>query len=79
MRPYVWAGQIVIARKSKVPQVGDVVVFKHEGREKIKTISHLANAHMYVEGLHEHSTDSHSFGWLPASSVIGTVVWPRRK
>jgi hypothetical protein len=56
----------------------DVVVFLHEGKEKIKRISEIRGGEMFVLGDHaDASTDSRQFGWVYTSSVIAKVIYPR--
>lgn len=56
---------------------GSIVVFIHNGKEKIKRIEKIQNNTMYVVGDHpETSTDSRQFGWLPLDSVRAKVIWP---
>lgn len=72
---YVWATPWFSQLKA-----GDVVVFFHNGKEKIKRISDLRDNEMYVLGDHtESSTDSRHFGWIPKDSVRGKVIWPNAK
>lgn len=59
--------------------VGDVVIIRHGGLEKIKRIADIRNDRLFVRGDNDaHSTDSRSFGWLHVSVVSAKVVWPRR-
>jgi phage repressor protein C with HTH and peptisase S24 domain len=56
----------------------DVVVISHQGVEKIKRIHRITDGRIFVLGDNPlRSTDSHIFGWLDASTVVGKVVWPR--
>ena len=56
---------------------GDVVIFLHEGKEKIKRVSELEENRVYLLGDHEEaSTDSRQFGWLDIDTVIAKVIWP---
>ena len=57
---------------------GDIIIFFHDGREKIKRIQTLENNKIYVLGDHkEESTDSRHFGVIDTNQVIGKVWWPR--
>ena len=57
-----------------------VVIVSHEGKEKIKRITDIRDNMIYIIGDHEDdSTDSRHFGWLPKTSVVATIIWPRTK
>jgi hypothetical protein len=60
---------------------GDVIIFEHEGREKIKRVTAVAkNGQLYARGEQTAvSRDSRHFGAIDRSSVTGKVVWPRIK
>ncbi len=58
---------------------GDVVIFTHDGKEKIKRISEI-NEHeeVYVLGdFEEESSDSRQFGWIPISEIKARVIHPK--
>jgi nickel-type superoxide dismutase maturation protease len=77
MAPSLLPHQLVVAVRPRRLAVGDVVIFRHEGVEKIKRIHALREGQMYVLGDHpEHSTDSRHFGWLEITCIIGRVRWP---
>lgn len=81
MAPALRPGRLVFARR-RMPmaplRVGDIVVIRHGGLEKIKRISELAVDKLYVEGDNKlYSTDSRHFGWIDRNSIIGKVIWPR--
>ena len=62
-------------------KIGDIVMVRHNGLEKIKRIHDVdkQNARVYLLGDNPaHSTDSRAFGWLDVRSVVGKVWWPRR-
>lgn len=79
MEPTLMHGQIIVAiRKSSALRVGDVVVIRHQGMEKIKRITQLKPGAVFVAGDNQaHSTDSRHFGWLERSLVVGKIIYPR--
>ena len=71
---------LLLVRRTHPPQTGDVVMVLHEGLEKLKRIERAENGYIFVVGDNKRrSNDSRHFGWLDASQIIGTVIWPRRK
>lgn len=59
-------------------RVGDVVIFCHAGKEKIKRIDRIEPQGLYLLGDHaEASSDSRDFGWLDQGVVMAKVFWPR--
>lgn len=57
---------------------GDVVIFFHNGKEKIKRVADIKDKKLYVVGDHNaDSSDSRQFGWLDMDAVIAKIVWPR--
>jgi len=83
MLPALRPGQVVVAiratrRLVRPSQVGQIVIIRHDGLDKIKRVSQVRDDRIFVVGDNpEHSTDSRHFGWLPAASIRGRVVWPR--
>ena len=78
MLPNLTPGQIIIGRRSKHFELGDVVILSHEGLEKIKRIAHIEGEKLYVLGDNaEASTDSRQFGLIAPEQVLAKVVWPR--
>jgi nickel-type superoxide dismutase maturation protease len=58
-------------------KIGDVIIFLHDGKEKIKRINDLDNNTVFVLGDHpETSTDSRQFGWVSRENIVATVFWP---
>ncbi len=58
-------------------KVGQILVFNHDGLEKIKRIAKLNinDQTVYVLGDNAAlSTDSRDYGWLPISSVTAVVI-----
>jgi len=81
MTPALRPGRLILARRNigKHLKVGDIVIIRHDGLEKIKRIALLRDDEIYVLGDNSQaSTDSRHFGWLPLSAVYALVVWPRR-
>jgi nickel-type superoxide dismutase maturation protease len=59
-------------------RVGDIVVIRHEGLEKVKRLAQIDNDRIYVLGDNPSaSTDSRQFGWLPIEVITAKVIWPR--
>jgi phage repressor protein C with HTH and peptisase S24 domain len=79
MLPFLRPDQIVVAMGNyKTLQPGDVVVFRHEGLEKIKRIHSIKDDYVYLVGDNpDTSTDSRAFGWLHITTVIAKVRWPK--
>ena len=78
MEPALSHGQLVIGRPTRNFALGDVVIVRHDNLEKIKRIGQFTDGTVYVLGDNvPGSTDSRHFGWLPASTVIAKVIWPR--
>jgi nickel-type superoxide dismutase maturation protease len=68
---------VVVSEKTRF-EVGDIVMIRRDGLEKIKRITRLRGDTIYVEGDNPAaSTDSRHFGWIAKSSVQGTIIWPR--
>lgn len=77
MLPTLTSGKLVVF-VSRRPRVGDVVMFRHSGHEKIKRVARLDDGRLYVLGDNPvASTDSRDFGWLGLESVVATLLWPR--
>jgi nickel-type superoxide dismutase maturation protease len=75
MAPKYPHGKVVVARRTKNPKVGDVVIVKHHKVELIKRVNQIHQDKVYVLGDNpEESTDSRHYGWLPLESIIGKVL-----
>ena len=78
MYPTLESDQLIVLRRGAPVDVGDIVVFRYEGREKIKRIHGIEGEFLYVLGDNPRfSTDSRHFGYIPRRSVIGKVTFPR--
>jgi nickel-type superoxide dismutase maturation protease len=80
MMPILPPNALIIGLKStKRLKIGQVVIFDHDGKEKVKRIKNINNQNeLFLEGDHLiASTDSRHFGWLPDAHVIAKVIWPR--
>lgn len=75
MAPTLPVGRVLIARQWFWRlRPNEVVVFHHDGVDKIKRIQKIAADRIFVVGDNEPaSTDSRSFGWLPKATVIAKV------
>ena len=78
MVPTLSPGQLVVGRQVADLRAGDVVIVSHDGLEKIKRIEKQQGDLLYLLGDNPaESTDSRTFGWVQASSIIAKVVWPK--
>ncbi len=78
MMPVLPPGTVVVAIRSRKLRVGDVVIFYHEGKEKIKRIQDIKESEAYMISDHPQAgTDSRDYGWIPLSLIIGKVIKPR--
>lgn len=77
MLPALPAERLIIAVRLHY-KPGDVVVVRHDGREKIKRVHSMQDGQVFLLGDNPpESTDSRHFGWLPKEVIVGKVVWPR--
>ena len=78
MAPTLVPGQLVVGRYTTQLQPGDVVIVSHDGLEKIKRIEKQQGDLLYLLGDNPaSSTDSRTFGWVQASTIVAKVVWPK--
>lgn len=78
MLPVLQPGQLVVGRQTRELKPGDVVIVSHNGLEKIKRIERQQGDLIYLLGDNAAaSTDSRSFGWVQANSIIAKVIWPK--
>ncbi len=58
-------------------RIGDIVMFSHDGKEKIKRINDKRRNELFVLGDHaEASKDSRHFGWISQDTIIAKLLWP---
>lgn len=76
MLPVLPSGRLVAATAwYRAISPGDVVIFEHEGIEKIKKVSKIMGGKLYVIGTNEaQSTDSRHFGGISFEHVLGKVI-----
>jgi nickel-type superoxide dismutase maturation protease len=78
MYPTLEKGQLVLIRRRPNLKINDIVVFVHNGAEKVKRICGMEGDFFYVLGDNpRYSTDSRQYGYIRRDSVVGTVVFPR--
>lgn len=76
MKPALFEGDIVVARTRKKPQVGDIVVAKHENREIIKRVEKVTGKKYFLVGDNKHaSTDSRKYGAVPKADIKAVAVF----
>ena len=80
MLPTLRPGHVVVGTGHyKSLDVGDIVIIRHGGLEKIKRIRELKADRVFLVGDNQgYSTDSRSFGWLHTSVIVAKVIWPKR-
>lgn len=62
--------------------LGKVVVIEREERPGIFLVKRLQKSHggsFWVQGDNDESSDSRSWGWIPANEVVGVVLFRYRK
>ncbi len=78
MVPVLPPGTLVIGWKFfRNLKPNDIVIFLHDGKEKIKRISTIESDKLFLLGDHEDaSTDSRHFGLIDQSLVCAKVILP---
>jgi phage repressor protein C with HTH and peptisase S24 domain len=79
MSPKLLPGQIIIASGLfKHIRAGQVYIFSHDGKEKIKRVERLSDDRIFFIGDNlDYSSDSRHFGWIRQAQVRAKVIWPR--
>lgn len=78
MAPKLAPGQLIVAT-GLFGQLhpGQVVIIRHDHKEKIKRIERIEDDKVFVIGDNlEASTDSRQFGWLDKRQIIARVLFP---
>lgn len=76
MKPALFAGDIVVIKKSNNIQKGDIVMASHNGREIIKRVQKITKKRVTLVGDNKKaSTDSRTFGSLPRKDITGVAVF----
>lgn len=79
MSPRLVPGQLVLATNlfHRIT-AGEVYIFAHEGREKIKRVERVSAHRVFFVGDNlNFSSDSRHFGWVDIDRVIAKVIWPK--
>ena len=77
-----WLGTAPDAEKIGTSLISKVVVVEREERPGIFLIKRVQKFHAgnyWVQGDNEESTDSRTWGWIPAHEVVGVVLFRYRK
>jgi nickel-type superoxide dismutase maturation protease len=62
--------------------LGKVVVIEREERPGIFLVKRLQKSHggnFWVQGDNDESTDSRTWGWIPANEIVGVVLFRYKK
>ena len=79
MLPNLKPGKIVIGWNYGKPKVGEIIIFRHNGLEKIKRVGNIDHDKFFVFGDSPNdSTDSRQFGSIDTDQILARVVWPRK-
>lgn len=78
MLPSLKPGQVIVGLCTGQPRVGQIVIIRHGGLEKIKRVAQVDGKKLYVLGDNAaSSTDSRHFGWIDRRGALARVIWPR--
>ena len=80
MLPSARPGQLVLFWRRRRYKIGDVVLVRHGGLEKIKRIAKISGDKVFLTGDNPAaSTDSRHFGLLPIKQIAGSALALRKK
>lgn len=78
MMPVFCPGQLIVASGWSRISIGDIIIFDHGGKEKVKRVVALSGDSIEVLGDNlAASTDSRHYGTIDRESVKAVVCWPR--
>lgn len=76
MKPSLFEGDIVVARKKKNVQVGDIVIARRGKKEIIKRVKRITKNKYYLVGDNKKaSTDSRDFGSVARKDILAVAVF----
>lgn len=80
MSPKLSPGQLLLATPLfRQVNPGQVVIVRHDGKEKVKRVERIADNKVFVIGDNlAVSTDSRHFGWLDQTQIVARVFWPKK-
>lgn len=77
MEPLLAPGNLAIFIRKKI-RVGDIILFSHDGRDKVKYVKSISNQKVYTMGSNTNfSTDSRLYGLIDEQCIKGVLVWSR--
>ncbi len=75
MWPALAPDDLVVATGLVKPRIGEVVVANVDGREVIKRVAAISDQGYWLLGDNRpQSSDSRDYGYVPAASILGTVI-----
>ena len=79
MAPSLKDGQIILVSKHLNKNLNNrVVVFSHQGIDKIKRVSFVSDDKVYLLGDNlKFSSDSRQFGLIDKKNIVGQLIWPK--
>ncbi len=80
MLPSLKSGQLILVSNSMTQDLtGQMVIFSHNGLDKIKRVKTIDDNLVYLLGDNlEFSHDSRQFGYISKEQLIGRVIWPKK-